>query len=221
MSALPDDFEAEVKKWRQHVGTPPFVSSPAWEEAQRRKDPIAGALRQLLMQAQPRPDLITPGSNGELSNPRPVTFLGRVVQKPESIDQLVKRFPQGELESGGMGLDAIRNMGILGMAKAFKPGPATQASLGISKIAQLAKPGTMPKTTDLEKMLAAVIDEKSGQVIHGMSPYRPGDHGGLETIAATLSGFRPTRGFVDPATFDAFTEAMMEEALMRNKGFLR
>jgi hypothetical protein len=34
---MPDDFESEVQRWMQHKGTPPFVSSPAWEEAQRRK----------------------------------------------------------------------------------------------------------------------------------------------------------------------------------------
>jgi hypothetical protein len=32
------EFESEVERWMNHNGTPPLVSTPAWEEAQRRKD---------------------------------------------------------------------------------------------------------------------------------------------------------------------------------------
>ncbi len=53
------EYEAEVQRWMAHRGTPPIVSSPAWEEAQRRKmggsgNPLQDILKQLMGGAGPR-----------------------------------------------------------------------------------------------------------------------------------------------------------------------
>lgn len=182
---------------------------------------ITDALTALIGSAQQRPDLLSESQGGpSFGSPdyRPtgqqaaVTFAGRMVRPGESLADVLKRVPVGEMESGGQGMSALPGMGLVGMAKTFRPGTST---LG----ARLAKPGTIPDTP-IERMLAAVINEPTGEVMYQMHPYRAGDHGGLMTIAETLKDWKPVRGFVDPATFDAFTEAMLEEALMKRKGFL-
>jgi len=70
------------------------------------QDILNSLLGQLRNSAQPRPDLITPGSTGVLENARPVTYLGRMVLPGESPERVLQRFPQGETESGGMTMQA-------------------------------------------------------------------------------------------------------------------
>ncbi len=98
------------------------------------ESPLEALLSQLLSQAQPRPDLVTPGSTGKLENAKPVTYLGRVVQNPEMLDSLLKRMPQGELESGGTAMSAI-------------PGMAMAGGLPLGRLMQL------PPGRDLNKIL--------------------------------------------------------------------
>jgi hypothetical protein len=56
------DPEAEIQMWMRHRGTPPFASSPAWEEAQRRLrmgqggavNPLQAIIQQLTQIGQQR-----------------------------------------------------------------------------------------------------------------------------------------------------------------------
>lgn len=244
---FPDDFEAEVQRWRQlPQGVTPYNPSPAWQEAQRRNNPMGGILESLLATvrgSQPRSDL---------GQTQPVaTMMGRVVKPGDTLESVLKRYPQGELEGGGMAMGALPAKLMAGagakmaMAKAFrpgkvdpiaeelvamasgKPGKSAVASRSIgNKVfkdalpARLARPGAVTDTP-MEKMFAAMIDPKTGQVIHSKTLYRPGDHGGLEALSAVMDGFNGVRGFVDPATMQAFTEAMLEEILLRKHGIFR
>lgn len=58
---------------------------------------ISSIIDQLLQQAKPRPDLITPGSQtpGLLSMPRPATLFGRVIQPGQKVSapQLLRELP--------------------------------------------------------------------------------------------------------------------------------
>jgi hypothetical protein len=81
-------------------------------------------LKRLLGAAQPRPDLITPGSTGRLENARPATFLGRVVTEDEPLESILGRFPMGEAETGGLAMQAPEFMKAaipLGLWKAMTP----------------------------------------------------------------------------------------------------
>ncbi len=100
-------------------------------------------------------------------------------------------------------------MPIGGMAKVFKPAPS-----GIRNLAEMAGKSDIPETA-LEKMFPALIDTSSGEVVHGMRAVGPGGHATLYDAVASLKGFAPTRGFVDPATFKAYTESQLENILQK------
>jgi len=150
-------------------------------------------IMQLSGQAKPRPDLM-PGGGA------PYTYAGRVGTGPMKLSDMMARQPVESPDAEGLGGGAA-----LAMAKVFKPGP--------SLAARMAKKGSQP-VTEFEKMFPALIDEASGEVIHGMSAHRPGDHRPLMEAASGMKNFNGIRGFLDPSTFDAYTEAMMEEALI-------
>ncbi len=81
---------------------------------------------------------------------------------------------------------------------------------GAQELAQMAKPGVRPLTEN-HKLWPALIDETTGKVIHSMQP-GAGQHEPLYNAARAIPGFKPMRGFVDPATFNAFTDKMLEAA---------
>jgi len=170
-------------------------------------NPGTNPIEQLNNQAIPRPDIITPGSTGSLENARPFTFMGRVGQAGDTADSLLARMPQGEMEAGGQAMENLpKGLLVAGMAKQFKP--------GISKLAALAKPGKAP-AVEFEKMFPALIDTNTGEVVHGMAATGPGGHRSLYDAVSGLKSFSPTRGFVDPSTFDAYTEGMLEDILLK------
>jgi hypothetical protein len=300
MSLFPEeDFEAEVQRWRNHRGTPPFVPTPAYQEAQRRQngDLLQNLLRISGLQSTvdsfqsdvddvsrgrlPR-QLVKVGEQalGAYNNPLGGVVLPRIPKftsqramqwVPEKLDfrAVDVPVPSGQyatmaetmLENpalGGIGqkINGLRRMlqrlaedsagqtgTVVKSAKTMRRDPiadeliemasggkksAKSAAPAVRTIGnkvlrdplpvQVARPGTMTDTP-MEKMYAAMIDPKTGQVIHTRTAYRAGDHGGLETQAAVMEGFNGVRGFVDPVTMQAFTEAMLEEALLRSKGY--
>ena len=81
------------------------------------------------------------------------------------------------------------------------------------QFATLAKEGVSPLSPP-NKLLPALIDMRTGEVIQAMSP-GPGFHDVLRQSAP--KNFMGTRGFVDPITFQAFTETMLD-ALTKVKG---
>lgn len=120
-----------------------------------------------------------------------------------------------------------------GMAKSFKPGPSNEEiSAGLresfltntgKKItrapasAVLAKPNSVP-VSPFEKMFPALINEKTGEIVHAMSATGPGGHRVLlDSVAGPWNSKQGAgvwrRGFVDPQTFEAFTEAALEQIL--------
>ena len=151
-------------------------------------------IMQLSGQAKPRPDLMPGGE-------KPYTYAGRVGTGPMKLSDMMARQPVESPDAEGLGGGAA-----LAMAKVFKPGP--------SLAARMAKKGSQP-VTEFEKMFPALIDEASGEVIHGMKAVGAGGHKPLYEAAGGMKNFKPTRGFLDPATFDAYTEAMLEEILLK------
>lgn len=91
--------------------------------------------------------------------------------------------------------------------KTFTPGPASSTSSGA---ARLARPGSIP-ATEYEHMYPALVDARTGEVIHAMRATGAGGHKDLYRQAESIKGFQPQRAFLDPKTFDVYTEAMLEE----------
>lgn len=182
-----------------------FAANPA-PPANAKSEMAQKIAAALAGQAQPRADLITPGSTGKLENARPYTFAGRVGTGPMNIADILRRQPSESPDAEG--ISGVG--GALAGTKIFKPSPFSQA-------AQLAKGGVQPKSA-FDKMFPALVDETTGEVIHAMKP-GAGGHKPLYEQAAAIKGFNPTRAFLDPETFDVFPEAMLEEILAKKAGF--
>ena len=110
-------------------------------EADQQQNPFLTLIQQLMGRAQPRPDLITPGSTGALENARPATFAGRVTTGGETPQQIMQRMPMGELESAGRIPTATQDlMGLMSLAKgipaavAFHGSPYKFDKFDLSKI---------------------------------------------------------------------------------------
>ena len=182
---------------------------------------LGQALTDLYGEARPRPDLGTG---------KTATFMGRVVRPGEGIAGILARRPQetpdaeglsgvgqilgdaARVGAGGLGAilaappAAVRRVG----SKVFRDaatGPVAKS--GPKEFAELAKPGVRP-LTDSHKMWPALIDERTGKVIHAMQPGIGLHEAYLYPAAKGMPNFIPTRGFVDPVTFQAFTEKMLE-----------
>ena len=197
--------------------------------------PLQSILAALMGQAQARPDL---------GQKQPTAVLmGRMVQPGDSLASILERTPTGELESGGQALGALPSgLALGGMAKQFRPAMKPVkggAAFSMEQLLKMSDDFNKPATrtignktftdapavrmagkgattaTPVEKMYAAMIDPQTGQVINTKTTYRAGDHGGLATLASTMENFNPVRGFVDPATGQAFTEAMLEDLLQQ------
>lgn len=217
------------------------IAEAPWYDPNRAKKPtspyadVLGSLIGALVKgAKPRPDIVTPGSTGKLENARPYTFAGRVgsASTPETPEQMMQRPAVGDAEGGGVGLfDALpealkqflpqmsaslmpKLLGA-GMAKSFRP---ASGQPGGASAARLARPNSIPRTP-YERMYPALVDERTGEVIHAVRPTGPGGHKALYEQAAHVKGFTPTRAFLDPQTFDVYTEAMLEQiAAQRARG---
>lgn len=150
----------------------------------------------LIQQAQPRPDLITPGSEGQgLSMVKPATFMGRLITTPETPINVLKRAPTETPEGEGMqgmARGLIGAGGAAGMAKQFKPGPATLETY----IADLVKQGeAMPARSRLLPTIKTPAGELFSNALGESHP--------IDTVVNTLTnrkqivgnltyGYKPT-----------------------------
>lgn len=99
---------------------------------------LASLVKQLIAEAQPRPDLITPGSTGELTNTRPMTMFGRVVHANQVAEQnpvnvlkgILNKPATAEAEAGGQALGAIPQSLLAGGAAKAVMIPAMRAYHG-------------------------------------------------------------------------------------------
>lgn len=73
------------------------------------------------------------------------------------------------------------------------------------QFAELAREGVKP-LTEPHKLLPAIINERTGEVINAMRP-GPFQHKGLFDAVAGQPGY--VSGAVDPLTFKAFTDKML------------
>lgn len=196
-------------------------TSQGWDHAPPQSNFLQGILESLKAFAQPRPDITS-------QIQRPYTYAGRVVSAldNETPQSIMQRSPIGELEAGGQAASAIpKGLAVAGMAKAFKPAGIGSSQIAeslerggkifkpaIRSLAEIAPKNKIPNTP-LERMFPAIIDEKTGEVLHAMAPTGPGGHSVL--YSHMPAGFNPTRGFVDPETFYAYSEAELEQILMK------
>src|SRR3990167_1380330 len=123
-------------------------------------------LQQLQQSAQRRPDLIA-----DPRTQRVATYMGRVVTPEDTPTEVQRRFPQAELETGGMTMqagDLLKGIGLAGMAKQFKSGPNTLEAL----IANLVKKGeALPYRSKLLPALATESGEHFVGRLGGMHPF--------------------------------------------------
>lgn len=81
---------------------------------------VRSILESLKAAAQPRPDLMSPGSTGDLVNPRPYTYAGRVgnALDKETPESILARVPMAELETGGRALTSPADLlGAMSLGK--------------------------------------------------------------------------------------------------------
>ena len=153
-------------------------------------------LQQLQQTAQRRPDLIA-----DPRTQRVATYLGRVITPEDTPAEVQRRFPQAELETGGnvsQAMDLLKPGLLAGITKAqLKAGirPATQ-------IAQIAREGVIPLTAT-HKLWPAAINETTGEIAHAMQPGAYLHEPLLRSIKNSV------RGWVDPVTWNAFTDKML------------
>lgn len=134
------------------------------------------------------------------AGPRGATYAGRVLTPQDTPESIMARLPQGDTEEyGTMGLLAP-GLGVgAGITKAeLKAGvrPPVQ-------IAAIARKGEIP-TVAPHEMWPAAINVEKGEVAHA---YKPGI-GGHKPLMEAMEG--AVRGFVDPNTWKAYTQEMLE-----------
>lgn len=166
---------------------------------------LTDLLSSLSGEAQPRPDLYTPGSTGSLENARPYTYAGRVATKPMAPEQLLSKLPQESPDAEGLGTAAsLAGAGMISKA---------QLRAGVRppvQIAQIAPKGASP-VVDFTKLWPAWINEKTGEVRHAMQAILSGWH--EPNTPKIMIGKKLvndpnwTRGHVDPVTWNAFPES--------------
>jgi hypothetical protein len=127
-----------------------------------------------------------------------------------NLQDVMAQMPQGDAEEGvraGMSLAAAGSAGAL---KGIGKKAAT-----LSDVIGLAPKGAIP-ITPTHQMWPALIEEISGKV-HSAGKPGIGLH---DSLASKLpKDLKYKRGFVDPTSFNAFTEAMMEEIERSGRGF--
>jgi len=162
-------------------------------------------LSMLQSEAKPRPDL---GENAPVA-----TYLGRPLKQGMNLQDIMAQMPQGDAEEGaraGMSLAAAG-----GAAGALRGGAKKMVQPTLSDVIGLAPKGAIP-ITPIHQMWPALIEEITGKV---HSAGRPGV-GLHSSLASKLpKDMKYKRGFVDPTSFNAFTEAMMEEIERSGRGF--
>lgn len=134
------------------------------------------------------------------AGPRGATYAGRVITPQDTPQSIMARLPAGDTEEyGSMGLLAPGLGGVgAGITKAeLKAGvrPPVQ-------IATIARKGEIP-TVAPHEMWPAGINVETGEVAHA---YKAGI-GGHKPFEAMKGA---VRGFVDPNTWKAYTQEMLE-----------
>jgi len=134
-----------------------------------------------------------------------------------NLQDVMAQMPQGDAEEGaraGMSLAAAG-----GAAGALRGGAKKAMQPTLSDVMGLAPKGAIP-ITPTHKMWPALIEDISGKVHSAGKPYGSMGIGQHDILATKVpKGVKATRGFVDPVSFNAFTEAMMEEIERSGRGF--
>ena len=150
-------------------------------------------------------------------------FQGNITPQLQSnMGQVLEALPLGKI-AGKLGKGAMAIPGMSAVAKGassmLKGGAQKQIAPTLSDVLALAPKGAVP-ITPTHKMWPALIEDISGKVHSAGKPYGSGGIGQHDILATKVpQGVKATRGFVDPVSFNAFTEAMMEEIERAGKGF--
>lgn len=144
------------------------------------------------------------------AGPRGSTFAGRVRPQGDTttLAGVLAQQPTESPDAEGMG--AIAGSIAAGRAMSL-PRATKQFTKGAEQIAQLAKSGVRP-LSEPHKLWPAVINEKTGDIIHSMKP-GPYQHAELFNSVANKPGY--VSGFVDPTSYNAWTETMLRELEQR------
>jgi len=163
----------------------------------------------LQSQAKARPDL------GEQE---PVaTYLGRPLKPGMGLQDIMAQLPQGDAEEGARAGLSLAAGG--GAASAARRGLSKVSAPTLSNVIALAPKGAVP-ITPTHQMWPALIEDISGKVHSAGKPWGSGGIGQHDILATKVpKGVNATRGFVDPVSFNAFTEAVMEEIERSGRGF--
>jgi len=147
-------------------------------------------------------------------------FQGNITPQLQSnMGQVLGALPLGKI-AGKLG-QAIPSMSAVakGASSMLKGGAPKGPAPTLSDVIALAPKGAIP-ITPTHKMWPALIEDISGKVHSAGKPYGSGGIGQHDILATKVpQGIKATRGFVDPVSFNAFTEAMMEEIERAGKGF--
>lgn len=168
------------------------------------------------------------------AGPRGATYAGRVITPQDTPQSIMARTPAGDVEEFGQligpaagavgagitkaqlkaGLRPIEQefaamegpaaRGITGAGQRISKAELQQGVRGIQHLAEIAKKGDVP-LTPVHKLLPAAINETTGEVAHAMTP-GPFLH---EPLLKSIKG--SVRGWVDPATWKAYTDEMLSK----------
>jgi hypothetical protein len=129
---------------------------------------------------------------------RGATYAGRVLTEKDTPESVMQRLPGGDVEEFGAMAGPLAGAGVAGITKAqLKAGIRPQ-----TQIAQLARPGEMP-VTPIHKLWPAAINETTGEIAHARQP-------GVGLHEPLLRSIKNSvRGWVDPVTWQAFTDKML------------
>lgn len=164
---------------------------------------ILDILRQLLPQAsQPARARLDLG----LGTPQH-TFAGRQMLPGESFQQALGRPPQESPEAEG-----LQSLG-LGLAGAIGPGGVRRAVQGGIPKFFMAPQDAVP-LSPLSKMIPAMINEETGEVMANLAQRGPGGHNPLiESLGKNMSQWK--RGFADLLTGLGFTDERLSKLYLR------
>jgi len=140
-------------------------------------------------------------------------------QLQSNLGQVLEALPLGKI-AGKLG-KAIPSAtsSIVGATKKGLSAIKGAPSATLSDIVALAPKGAVP-ITPTHQMWPALIEEISGKVHSAGKPYGSGGVGQHDILATRVpKGVKTVRGFVDPVSFNAFSEAVMEEIERAGKGF--
>lgn len=164
------------------------------DQALNRAGSMMGSAKTMERESQARQGPLLSTLSDLVNFANPIDWMGGFGGGAAAAGPGVRRMGGKVFREAASAAPMVRESG----GKVFKSGP--------QQFAELAKAGTRP-VTETYKMFPALIDERTGQVIHSM---KPGAYQHDSLYGALPKNFQPTRGFVDPLTFQAFTEKMLE-----------